>query len=333
MANTYKQLFSIRVTHNYYETGFTKDFSIIPLPQTQKLARQYKLVFRPVADGIDVLSLMTGDNTPFLDLGDRNKLGFALLLRNTDLLNVTNLPLRRSTGQVYYIENYPEAGLSIVNREWGLVTPKANNFTYALESEANEISLKSTGPFGAVQTNMMVKNGDRFTSAFDLGNRPEGKYLLEATEDGQKKEAVAIYSSETLRKTKPFALIDIFTNQLSYDSEKKYVLNMLVKKATWVYRVNLGKDYTGSTISIKDERESPEVLFKIAGNTNQENGKTLTFHAYKASSPGKRAQIKFSETPISEFKLLIEKNGTTTEIAGLPNPAINQVRTEMHINI
>ncbi len=333
MASTYKKLFRIRITHNYYESRFTSDFSIVPLPQTQKLARQYKLVFRPVANGIDVLSLMTADNTPFMDLGDGNKLSFAMMLHNTDLLNVTRLPGNPIAKQAYHIENRPEVGTSIVSGEWSLITPKSNSFTYSRESEANEITLKSTGPFGATYTSEMLKQGDRFTSAFELNNMPEGKYILEATEDGQTKPAEAIYSSEILWKTRPFALIDIFTRQLSYDKLRSYFLRLDVKRVNWLYQVNLTKDYTGSSISIEDQRESPEVFFKLVGNTSQIKGKSLRFRAFQIDKPGHTALIAYSETPISDFKLIIEKNGTTTEIAGLPNPAINQGKTEMHINI
>lgn len=333
MANTYKELFSIRISHNYYENGFTSDFSLVPLPQTQKLARQYKLIFRPTPDGIDVLSLMTGDNTPFLDLGNDNKLSFAMTLHNTDLLNITNLPGSPDSRQVYHIENTPEVGTSIVSREWTLVNPKSSRFTYACESEANEISLKSTGPFGETQTTRMHKNGNRFTANFDLHNKPEGKYILEATEDGQIREAEAVYVSEVLWKTRPFALVDIFTNELNYDSKKKYYIKLTARKINWTYRINLSKDYTGSTISIKDERESPEVLFKLIGSNNKSKGKSLKFRSYQANRPNQKAKIAFNETPIGDFKLVIEKNGTMTEIPGLPNPAIDQVKTEMHINI
>lgn len=333
MANTYKKLFSIRLRHDYYESRFTSDFSVTPLPQTQKLARQYRLIFRPVADGIDVLSLMTDHTTPFLHLDDHNKLSFVMMLQNADLLNVTNLPYNPSTQQVYHIENRPEVGTSIISQEWTLIKPKAASFVYTRQSEANEIMLKSTGPFGATYTREMLKQGERFTSAFELSNMHEGKYVLEATEDGQTKPAEAIYSSEILWKTRPFALIDIFTRQLSYEKPKNYFLRLGAKKVTWVYRVNLTKDYTGSSISIEDQRESPEVFFKLVGNASLAKGQSLKFRAFQIDKPGHTAQIAFSETPIKDFKLIIEKNGTKTEIAGLPNPAIDQVKTEMHINI
>lgn len=333
MANTYKTLFRIRIGHNYYENGITSDFSIVALPQTQKLAQQYKLLFKPVANGIDVLSLMTGESTPFLDLGDRNKLSFAMMLHNTNLLNITRLPVRQSSRQVYHIENTPEAGTSIGGGKWKLVTPKTTRFTHSRQSGANEISLRCTGPFGDAQTSDMVKDGNRFISTFDLGNQPEGKYLLEATEDGELKEAEAIYTSEFLWKTRPFALIDIFTNELSYNSEKKYTIKLKAEWVNWTYCVNLGKDYTGSTISIQDQRELSEVFFKLVGNKDQAIGKTLKFQLYKINEPNQTGKIRLNERPISDFNLIIEKNGTKTEIKGLPNPAIDQVKTEMHINI
>ncbi|GEM_PF-4660941 len=333
MASSYKRLFGIRFRHTYYEESLTRDFSIIPLPQTQKLARQYKLIFRPKENGIDVLSLMREPNVPFIDLGDQNKLGFAIMLKNTDLLNITNLPVRQNNRQVYYMDNTVHKAHKVMKEHWSLVTPRPESFKYVRQSEANEITLKATGPFDSEHTVTMLRQGNEFQSLFELGNRPEGKYVLEATEDGEKKDSEAVYTSELLWQTRPFGLIDIFTNELDYSQSKTYQIRLSAKKSIWTYRVNLGKDYTGSNISIKDERESPEVLFKQVGNTSQIKGKTLTFRSYRINDPNKTLGIRFGQTPIKDFKLIIEKNGKKTEIGGLPNPAINQSSTEMHINI
>ncbi|GAB5526577.1 MAG: hypothetical protein Roseis2KO_44490 [Roseivirga sp.] len=333
MANTYKKLLSIRLTHTYYESRYTSDFSIIPLPETQKLVNQYKLVLRPAGNGFDVMSLVNADDTPFIDLGDSNKLSFALMLRNTAMLNITSLPAKQHSAQLYYITNKPSPGISISIKDWTLVDPRATSFSYSRQTGANEVTLKTTGPFGDSTTEQMIKQGDQFVSDFELGNRPEGRYQLEATEDGIKKPVDSFYVSEMLWKARPFALIDIFTQELDYSSPKNYYIRLGAKKAHWVYHVNLSKDYTGSTISIEDGREAPEVLFKVQGNVNLAKGKTLMFKAYKADDPHARAKIRFSEKPLTDFKLVIEKNGTKTEIAGLPNPAIDQVKTEMHINI
>ncbi|MCE7991895.1 MAG: hypothetical protein HEP71_07940 [Roseivirga sp.] len=333
MASFYKTLFKLRIKHSYYNSGYCNDFSIVPLPHTEKLAKQYKLLFRIVENGMDVLSLMTGDNTPLHDLANDNKLSFALILNNSSLLNFSSLPKKTNSRQLYQIENQEAFGNTFTLNEWDIVDPKPARFTYDRQSAANEISLKSIGPFGDSETRNMIKDGSRFTSTFDLGNRPEGKYLLTATEDGQEKEAYAVYASEELWKTRPFALMDIFTSQLDYNNVKTYYIRLAGKRIVWTYRVNLGKDYSGSDISIEDSRENPEVLFKMVGNTNQASGKTLTFKSYRADIPDKRARIRFKQTPINDFNLIIEKNGTKTEIKGLPNPPIDQVKTEMHINI
>lgn len=333
MASNYSRLFSIRFKHSYYDDRNSYDFSVVPLPQTQKLARQYKLIFRVLPNGLEVLSLMKAENTPFIDLGSANKLSFAIILKNTNVLNITTLPAKRNSRQVYYLNNILQTGNSIPVKDWKLVEPKSDNFTYALQSEANEIVLKTTDSFGNSQTAAMLKQGNRFLSDFHLGGRQEGRYLFESTRDGQEKQEEAFYSSEMLWKTRPFGLIDVFTKELTYNRSKNYSIKLSARKSSWIYRVNLTKDYTGSTISIKDERLPPEVLFKIAGNPVLSKGKTLTFRAYNSDAPDTVAKIKFSENAIRDFKLVIEKNGAKTEIRALPNPAIDQVKSEMHINI
>lgn len=333
MSGSYKTICRLRILHNYYNKGFNNDFSFIALPQTQKLAKQYKLLFREVENGIDILSQMIDSDTPARDLADSNKLSFALMLKNTDLLNYTQLPKKSDRSQLYQLENNPAFGNTITVNEWDLATAKPASFAYSTQSEANEVILKATDPYSAAFTTKMIKSGDVFTTAFDLGTRPEGKYLLQTINNGQVQAEEKIYTSELLWQTRPFAIIDIFSKELDYAGLKTYSIRLGAKKVLWTYRVNLTKNYTDSNIIIEDSREPSEVLFKLIGNTNQSSGKTLTFRPFNINAPAKYSKIRFSETPLNHFNLIIEKNGKKTEIKGLPNPAINQVKTEMHINI
>lgn len=333
MAGNYQVLFRLRITHNYYLKRYANDFSVVPLPQTQKLSKQYKLLFREVENGIDVLSLMKGENTPFLDMGDDNKLSFALMLKNVNLLHYSHLPAKNSSGQIYQLVNNPEAGTSITSNEWNLVEPRPVSFNYIKQSDADEIRVRITGPFGTTVSGRMTKTGNQFALPMDLADRPEGKYTLQTRIDGQNQNPEYFYISEMLWQKRPFAIMDIFSGELRYDRPITYSIRLAAKKSLWTYRVNLSKDYTGSTITIEDGRETPEVIFKQVGNQNQSAGKILTFRSYRAADPNRPSRIAFSEAAQNDFKLVISKNGTTTEIVGLPNPAIDQPKTEMHINI
>jgi hypothetical protein len=333
MAGNYQVLFRLRITHSFYTSGYANDFSLVPLPQTQKLSKQYKLLFREVENGMDVLSLMKGGNTPFLNLGDSNKLSFALMLKNVNLLHYSNLPTRNSSSQIYQLENIPEAGTSITTNEWNLVEPRPVSFNYTKQANANKIRIRITGPFGTTVVGSLTKTGNQFAMPMDLANRPEGKYTVQTRIDGQNQPPEHFYISEMLWQKRPFAIMDVYSGELRYDQPITYSISMASKKSLWTYKVNLGKDYTGSTITIEDSRETPEVVFKQVGNQNQTAGKVLTFTSYKAAEPNRPSEIAFSEAALNDFKLVISKNGTTTEITGLPNPSINQPKTEMHINI
>lgn len=329
----YKTLFKLRILHSYYNKGYGSDFSIIPLPQTEKLAKQHKLLFREVENGLDVLSLMVDEHTPKFDLGDANKLSFCLMLKNTHLINFTELPEKTKSKQFYQLQNDEAFGTTLTPDTWKLVEPSPIAFTYSWVSQADKVMVRITDPFGRSFLAGTVQIGTRYTRPLDLGNRMEGRYSLGLIEDDVDQETNHLYLSEGLWRKRPFVIADIFSSQLDYQQIKEYSISLSSKRSTWTYLINLSKDYTGSTISIEDARESPEVFFKQTGPNSQKAGDTLRFTTYKINQPDEEAEIAFQESPIADFNLIIEKNGTKTEIRGLPNPAIDQVKTEMHINI
>jgi len=201
-------------------------------------------------------------------------------------------------------------------------------------AEADKVRLAITDPFGDEMFNDEIDKADnQFSHFIQIGDRSEGVYTVTPEVDDVAQEAIAYYMAKDLIQLRPFAIIDFYSSELDYENVKNYTLQFEAKTNQWTYLLNLGKDYTGSTISIEDTRDTPEITFKSTGEEDLTEGSILTFSSFEVDDDSVEAAIAYHQTPIADFDLVIEKNGDRTEIQGLPNPSIHHTKTEMHINI
>lgn len=334
MSLFYKYFLGLRILHDYYSEGYSEDFKIVPLPQTRELMRRHRLILKESPKGFNMVSLMEDETTPFIDLGDDKKLSFALILLNKAFYNFTALDERDNFRQAHQLSNLNLNGREMTENGWSLAELKNTSFNYAITSQADTIDLTVTGPFGEeVFQGEMDKNGTRFSYLMELGNRSEGLYTFSTEVDEVAQPDELFYLAQDLVKLRPFAIIDLYSSELSYARANRYSIQFEAKKAQWKYLLNLGKDYTGSTISIQDTRDTPEITFKSTGRNDLSSGSLLTFESFKADNEAEAAEIGYSDKPIPDFDLIIEKNGNRIEVSGLPNPSIQDTKTEMHINI
>lgn len=334
MAATYQTYLTLRILHDYYNQGYGRDFHIVPLPQTKRILERHRILFRETENGFNLLSLMENSTTPLVDLGSNQKLSFALVLKNPVFMNYTSLDTKTSFSQIYHLDNLNLNALEMTEDGWSLAIPKTRQFNYTKTIAATKVELEILDPFNwQILDEEIDKNDQQFSHLVDIANRPEGKYTFTPTTDNVEQSPELYYLSEDLPQLRPFAVLDFFSSELSHVSPKAYTLQFNAKKSQWKYQVSLGKDYTGSTISVNDTRDTPEITFKNTGGNDLSRGKVLTFASFKASNNNEAAEIAYDETPISDFDLVIEKNGDRTEIKGLPNPSVHIPKTEMHINI
>ncbi len=334
MPRFYQFFFKFRILHNYYTLGYGKDFKMVPLPQTEALLKRYKLIFKERENGFDIGSLMSDASTPFIDLGEDEILSFALVLTNHAFHNFTALDTLDNARQAYHLDNLNLDTEELTEDGWDLVEPQNSIFAYSQVVEADKVELAITDPFGDEIFNDEIDKGDNeFHHLVQIGKHKEGQYTLTPEVDDVAQEAISYYLAKNLKQLRPFALIDFYSSELDYENIKNYTLQFEAKTAQWTYMLNLGKDYTGSTISIEDTRDSPEITFKSTGAADLTAGSILTFESFDVDDNSVEAEIAYSQTPIADFDLVITKNGDQTEIQGLPNPSIQHTKTEMHINI
>ena len=334
MGLSYKKYFTLRIHHDYYTEGYGDDFEIYPMPETQAFLKRHKQIFRPVHRGFDVLSMMSTENTPFIAPDSDQKLSFGLRLKNLYFTNFTVLPAKNDFKELYQFENKGLDDNDMEPADWKLVTPQNNAFLFAVASNATKVELQIHDPQGTlIHDQIMETSGDEFIHYFDRGSRLSGKYKFTVKEDNVAKAPVHFYLADHIKKLKPFGILDFFTSELNFNSPKNYVLHFDPKESQWTYQVNLQKDYTGSVVTLVDNRESPEITFKSTGNTSLLKGKVLTFESFQANDQNAKALIPFEQSPIDYFQLVITKNGDQTVMKNLPNPSVREPKSEIHINI
>lgn len=333
----YKALFQVRIFHGYYTKGYAKDFSIQPCEQTSVMLRRHRMLFREVENGFDVLIPMANETDPLIAIGSDMKMSIALFLKNSSFPAFSDIAAKTSFDQIYFLNNLMLGEtLELPTTNWKLVQTKARSFNYSLESEATDIRLKITDPFGVIVFNdSMKRSGASFSHLVDIGSRVTGKYSFEATIDGVVHMPVDYFLSDDLNQKRPFAVLDFFSSELSLEYSTHYTLTFNPSKAQWKYLVTLGKDYTGNTLFIKDTKDEPTVAFKLTRNEVLTKGSTVSFESVNIADQEKVKEITFSEAPIADFDLIIKRNdnGDEIEIKKLPNPSILNLNQEIHITI
>jgi hypothetical protein len=160
-------------------------------------------------------------------------------------------------------------------------------------------------------------------------------YSFETTLDGVVQTSVEYYLSDDLNRKRPFAALDFFSSELSIEHPAFYTLKFNPSKAQWRYLVTLSKDYTGNTLSIKDTKDVPTVAFKLTKNEVLTKGSTVSFESVNVADQEQVMKIPYSESPLTDFDLIIQRidNGDEIEIKKLPNPSALNLNQEIHITI
>jgi len=334
MRGIYQILFKLQIKHEYYVNGLYKNVLIQPTQQTQRELTRHKLLFRATDGQLNVLGLVDNEGDPVYELEDGLKFTFMLKVTDPSFFNITQLEPKDSFKEVYYLNNLGLAGdTELTTNDWVLAGSKILTFNYALESEADEVVLSIDDVHDQnVLEKPLHKQEDNFNLAVDFDTNREGKYTFKLSIDGSDQNPQHVFLCNELQRSKPTAVLEFFSSELSFDDPKSYTLKFEAREEQWKYMVMLKKDYSGSTISIKDTRETPLVAFKNEVN-DYAKGSTLTFESVEVDNDSNAMELKYSEEPIKDFSLIIEKNGVQNEVKGLPNPSTHQVKPEMYINI
>jgi hypothetical protein len=112
-------LIRLRLQHSYYTDGRCPDFHIEPAADTEKWLKNQRCILKLLADGVQVLTAVNPDNTPFIPLPDTTLLHFYLYLKNQDFALFTDMVQIAAVPDPLYtnLGSENEAELTLVSRQ------------------------------------------------------------------------------------------------------------------------------------------------------------------------------------------------------------------------
>jgi len=111
----HRELFSIKISHEFYEDGVCEDFRIYPSPECAKKLRSYRLRFKERADGGIIFYEDRGGDGPLIELDEilnQERFTFLMELKNPDFLYYTSLgtpvnnPVFSLRNQIFYFDSF-----------------------------------------------------------------------------------------------------------------------------------------------------------------------------------------------------------------------------------
>ncbi len=113
----YLSLFSLEILHDYYADRRCSDFEIEPTPETQKLLGNCRCVLKPLPNGLRVLTLSSGPDSPFIPLPPGAVFGFHLRLQNPNFILFTDFSELALAAAPLYTNRASDPELKLVSRE------------------------------------------------------------------------------------------------------------------------------------------------------------------------------------------------------------------------
>ena len=356
MSAIYKILFEVTIGHEYYDNGVCKDLTIFPLPETAKLLLGHKLVYRKGVNGFKIL-FGTDDSgeTPFIELDQGIKLTFSMHLNNPTFLNFTDLPHKSSNKDIYHFENLRRG--EKVERELfdeyemetdveSIPQSKLAKFNFEFTSESPEVTLQVTNPIGNLIIDKLLQSDNQlFSEALDFRNSLFGIYTFSRIVNRVVEKRDNIFFADPIKIKRPFGLITIQKDDsISFDKPTSFNIGFVTQSTPWRYNIKLTKDYSGKDFSINDDekfntnnngsRYTEAIKFiKTREVDGYEKDSILTFESGEMVEGEFQPQnVPYYESPKKHLQLKINP-GNKTVISHLPNPAINNLKSEVYINV
>ena len=359
MQVRFEKMFAVEIFHQFYESGISEDFNIIPLNRCAALLKDYGLLFHGTAGGFALSYATVRDQEgllhPLKPIEENVRFSFGLQPKNPHLINYSDLPLIRQTDQIYYLNNLNDnqqnnllllssSDTSEFISQQDVLPLKPLVFPYGFETGNASVFMEIHDEWSnpVIQKTVAVVE-DRFYDLVDLRRKGPGKFTLSI--DGVPKEQ--FYASDELAGKNIFGLIDIFCDDSvpsayqftdpSRDHDvlpRTYVVKINNRKTHWKY-------YLVLKYRLKDQSPAdwpddwpddwaieypPDASVNIAPQI----GELKTMGDGTLAVPFiSDATLPLQQKPIKGVKLKRVnghgKNSGIREIENLPNPAVTSV--------
>lgn len=101
----YKQLFELRIIHEYYRDKICPDFSIEPTSQCQKILSGHRLIVKNQVNGIVVIAPVDSESKPWIELAENLQFSFLLKLKNKEFIDFTEVEWKPVNDVIYQFSN------------------------------------------------------------------------------------------------------------------------------------------------------------------------------------------------------------------------------------
>ena len=351
MDINFNTLFDVDIFHEYYKDGLSKDFDITPSDECKELMKDYRLIFRTTSTGFKVSFSADENDDPVIPIDYQIKLVFLLSVKNSYLLNYSDLPIDKIKNTVYYFSNYnlELPNQSILHKESDYVSSgdrldlKSETFSVQVASEENEVDLSILDIDESALISKSFRTNENIADIqIDLYPFSPGKFKLLI--DGN--EETEFYADSKIMGKVVFGVIEIFFDP---DGEipQAYKINFPRRKTYWKYNVILKHKttLTAEEISIdipKTETDKYGYTFEDDLIKNQDVEPKILFDRLpeieSSSSPTCIPFVFSKELPLSEETIkgirLVKINGNGESDYGNPmfenlsNPSVTSIKPE-----
>jgi hypothetical protein len=224
----FKKLVTVEVLHDFYQSGKSSDFRIIPTRECAKVLSNLKLRFIPTNHGffigLQVAEVISQDTfRPFLTLDQPFRLSFYLIATNPHLFTISQLPDKKPSGQVFYLTNRFDkqiAGpplLRLLSGHSGgdlrvsgndLVRSVGGVFKYSLSQPGAAVTVTDSFSGQVVWPTPALPQGSGEQIECNLSKVPDGRYHLE--EDNG--FSIELYKDDQLASSGALGVVEIFSD-------------------------------------------------------------------------------------------------------------------------
>ena len=333
----YKELFTLDVMHNFYESGKSADFRIVPSAACEQILRSFGLRLILTPTGIKLFANVntTGGADRIINpLPESTCFTFLLLLQNRNFANFTQLDLERPAQHRYYfnnlVNNISAAGdpLLVANTASKVVSNNDHlKFIY------NNYTFLHTSP-AAQQTSELrfIDSGESFTQTLQNNeNAFQFNFQLQKTQGGR-----AVFFVEGVEK-------DRFFVSSQSDAQDLFGVVQVFHKASLNNNYKFQQDnneITTRSYKIAFANRATRWRYVISRKFNQSitgvsvakaNGTPIAFSPLPGAPAGKfimtsNATVPLRESPLLGIKLSDQANNLI--IANLPNPSTGMITQE-----
>lgn len=330
----YKLLFEVEILHDFYRTGKSPDFQLVPSSICRQQLRASGLHFLPTSSGGQVYAKVNADDSLMQPLLQGQAFTFLMVLRNPRFGNFSNINLLKPKYQHYYfsnlIENLSSEGepLLVANTSTKNVSDAdlmffvRSSLSYSHESSASsqQSDLLFTDS-GLAYQQVLNNHNNIFNFSYDLRGRGTGRATFSI--DGTEREKLYVLPDDEIADI--FGVVEIhyrddlppayqFHSEVATPLFKSYKIPFTNRATRWRYIINkrFNKTLTGVTIS---PANGSTIAFSVMPNPPVDQ------FVVASDEP-----VPLREDPVAGLQLRDQSDKVL--IAHLPNPSLMLVRTE-----